>query len=86
MTSAVRFRPRAARQLRDLPTNVRTTIANVVDALAHDPRPRGAVPIKGTRFMRVRIRDYRVLYQIEDDVLVVLVIRLGHRRDVYRGL
>jgi mRNA interferase RelE/StbE len=81
----VRFRPRAAEQLRALPKSVTTTIAQVLDALAENPRPSGAVPLKGTDFMRVRVRDYRVVYEIRDDVLLVLVIRLGHRRDVYRG-
>lgn len=86
MTYRVEFRPRAAKQLRDLPANIRGTIARVVEALAENPRPQGAVQLKGTAFMRVRVRDYRVIYQIEEDRLLVLVVRLGHRRDVYRGL
>lgn len=86
MTYEVRYRPRAAGQLGDLPKNVQITVAKVIDALAENPRPRGAIRLKGTNFLRVRIRDYRVVYQIEDEVLVVLVVRLGHPRDVYRGL
>lgn len=86
MIYEVRFRPRAAKQLQGLPKNVRTTIARVIDALAENPRPQGAVALKGTEFMRVRVREYRVVYEIQDDVLLVLVVRLGHRRDVYRGL
>ena len=86
MTYRVEFRPRAAKQLRDLPTNIRTTIARVVAALADNPRPQGAVQLKGADIMRVRVRDYRVIYQIEEERLLVLVVRLGHRRDVYRGL
>lgn len=82
----VRFRPRAAKQLGDLPKNVRSTIARVIDALAENPRPAGATALKGTDFMRVRVRDYRVVYEIRDDELLVLVVRLGHRREVYRGL
>lgn len=86
MTYEVRLRPRAAKQLRELPKNVRTTIAQVIGALAENPRPHGMVALKGTEFMRVRVRAYRVVYEIRDDVLLVLVVRLGHRRDVYRGL
>lgn len=86
MTYTVRFRPRAAKQLGALPKGVRTTIAKVIDALADDPRPAGAVALKGTDFLRVRVRDYRVIYEVQDDELVVLVVRIGHRRDVYRGL
>lgn len=86
MTYRVEVRPRAAKQLRDLPKNVRVTIARVIDALAENPRPAGAVQLKGTDFMRVRVRDYRVVYEIVDDRLLVLAVRLAHRRDIYRGL
>jgi mRNA interferase RelE/StbE len=82
----VQFRPRAAKQLTALPKGVRKTIAQVVDALAENPRPSGAVQLKGTDFMRVRVRDYRVIYELRDDVLLVLVVRIGHRRDISRGL
>jgi mRNA interferase RelE/StbE len=82
----VEFRPRAAKQLKELPKNVRSTVARVIDALAENPRPQGAVQLKGTGFLRVRVRDYRVIYEVVDDRLLVLVVRLGHRRDVYRGL
>ena len=61
-------------------------VAQVVDALAEQPRPSGAVQLKGTDFLRVRVRDYRVVYQVNDDILLVLVVRVGHRRDVYRSL
>ena len=86
MSYTVQFRPRAAKQLKALPKGVRKTIAQVIDALAENPRPSGAVQLKGTDFMRVRVRDYRVIYELRDDVLVVLVVRIGHRRDIYRGL
>jgi mRNA interferase RelE/StbE len=82
----VEFRPRAAKQLKALPKGVRKTIAQVVDALAEKPRPSGSVQLKGTDLMRVRVRDYRVIYELRDDVLLVLVVRIGHRRDIYRGL
>lgn len=86
MSYTVEFRPRAAKQLKALPKGVRKTIAQVVDALAEKPRPSGSVQLKGTDLMRVRVRDYRVIYELRDDVLLVLVVRIGHRRDIYRGL
>jgi len=84
----VGFRPRAAKQLAALPKGVRTTIAQVIDALAENPRPPGAVQLKGTDFMRVWVRDYRIVYDIQDNELLVLVlvVRVGHRREVCRGL
>lgn len=86
MTYAVKIRPRAAKQLAALPKGVRTTIARVIETLAEDPRPPGASHLTGTDFLRVRVRDYRVVYEIHDDVLVVLVVRVANRREVYRGL
>lgn len=52
--------------------------------LAIDPRPQGCIKLSGQDAYRVRQGDYRIVYTIEDDVLVVEVIRVGHRRDVYR--
>lgn len=86
MTYTVEFRPSAAKQLRSLPKGVRRTIMMVVDALADNPRPSGAVRLKGTGYLRVRIGDYRVVYDVQDSVLRVLVVRVAHRREVYRNL
>ena len=58
-----------------------------IRALADDPRPAGAKKLEGVGDLyRVRAGDYRVLYQIEDARLVVLVVDVGNRRDVYRDL
>ncbi|MDX2055276.1 MAG: type II toxin-antitoxin system RelE/ParE family toxin [Polyangiaceae bacterium] len=54
------------------------------DSLADEPRPSGAKKLVESDYWRVRVGDYRVVYSIEDSVLVILVIRVGHRRDVYR--
>lgn len=51
--------------------------------LAQDPRPPGARALQGRPGLRVRVGDYRILYTVDDDVLLVVVVRLGHRRDVY---
>jgi mRNA interferase RelE/StbE len=61
-------------------------MARAIEALAEVPRPPGAVQLKGTGFLRVRVRDYRIVYEIADDVLLVLVVRIGRRRHVYQGL
>jgi len=86
VTYTVKVQPRAAKQLRALPRGVQATIGQVVETLAENPRPPGAVQLKGTDLMRVRVRDYRVVYEIRDDVLLVLVVRVGHRREIYRSL
>ncbi|WP_370452586.1 type II toxin-antitoxin system RelE/ParE family toxin [Corallococcus sp. CA054B] len=55
-----------------------------IDALATEPRPVGAEKLKGSDYLRIRIGDYRVIYQVEDGRLVVLIVELGHRREIYR--
>jgi mRNA interferase RelE/StbE len=79
------FKSSADRQLRKLPDALQRRIVGEVEALAHNPRPRGAVKLAGyENLWRVRVGDYRVVYEIHDDRLVILVLRLAHRKDVYR--
>ena len=81
---AVEFLPSAARTLAKLEPVVRRRIARRIDRLAEDPRS-GAVKLRGVDDVwRARVGDYRLVYQIEDERFVVVVISLGHRRDVYR--
>jgi mRNA interferase RelE/StbE len=75
---------RAARMLRKLPANVRPAIARAISDLANDPRPPGVGRGPDGTF-KVRVGDYRILYDIEDDRLVVLFVKVGHRSDVYKG-
>lgn len=76
--------PAAVRQLEKLDAPARRRVDASIDDLATEPRPRGAKPLKGMKGVwRKRVGDYRVVYKIEDDRLVVLVVKIGHRRDVY---
>ena len=77
--------PSAARWLEKTPIAVRRRLARAIDALARNPHPPGSEKLRGAEnIWRIRVADYRVLYQMLDDVLVVLIVRIGHRRDVYR--
>jgi len=79
--------PAAARDFRALPRDVQTRLRPRIDALAHDPRPTGCRKLSGEDDLyRIRVGDYRVLYAVRDQVLIVLVVRIGNRRDVYREL
>ena len=81
----LRIDPRAERELASLPDDVRRRIARRIDALQIEPRPRGCQKLVGRDGVyRLRAGDYRILYRIADAVLVVMVIRIGHRRDIYR--
>jgi mRNA interferase RelE/StbE len=86
MAYAVELSPAARRQLRklDLPTIKR--ILRRIERLEKQPRPKTAKKLQGSleQLYRVREGDYRIVYTIEDERLIVLVVRIGHRSDVYR--
>jgi mRNA interferase RelE/StbE len=76
---------RAVKTLAGLPRREQQRIRAAIDLLAGEPRPPGCVALTGEeRAYGVRVGDYRILYEVFDDRLVVQVIRIGHRRDVYR--
>lgn len=75
----------AAKELTLLPPKDRGRIITRIQALADEPRPVGAEKLSGQERYRVRQGDYRILYEIEDEILRIMVVRIGHRRDVYRG-
>lgn len=80
----VRLHPEAARAFRRLRGAVRERIESAIDALAADPRPRGAAKLVGRDDFRIRVGDYRIVYAVDDEQQLVLVARIAHRREVYR--
>ena len=84
MTYRVEFTTAAARQLRKTMRPDAVRIAAAIRALANEPRPQGSKPLAGRPGWRIRIGDFRVLYEIDDAVITVRVVRVGNRRDVYR--
>jgi mRNA interferase RelE/StbE len=83
----VEFKPSAAKALARLPGKDRKRIATVVDALREDPRPEGCRKLEGSDDLyRIRAGAYRVVYAVRDAVLLVLVVRIGDRREVYRRI
>jgi len=81
----VRFASRAERSFRKLSPEVQRRLDPAIMALATNLRPPGCVKLSGAESLwRIRVGDYRVVYQIQDEVLLVLVVNVGHRRDVYR--
>ena len=75
--------PSAQKQLNKLPNAIATRIEDKMLELEDDPRPPGCKKLKGRDAWRIRIGDYRVIYEIHDGKLIVTVITIGHRRDVY---
>ena len=75
----------AAKELERLPTEAKQAVRRAIAALADDPRPRGSKKLVGGHdYYRIRIGDYRVLYEVRARQVLVLVIAVGHRRDIYR--
>jgi mRNA interferase RelE/StbE len=84
MTYQVRLAPAAVRQLRKLDPPGRRRVQAAIDLLAEEPRPPGARQLAGgAGEWRVRTGDFRIIYDIRDGELLVLVVKVGHRRDVY---
>jgi mRNA interferase RelE/StbE len=82
-TYRIELRPAAARALQKLDPAIRPRIQGAIGLLADDPRPPASRPLRGRSGYRVRVGDYRIIYTIADDVLLIVVVTLGHRREVY---
>lgn len=83
----VDFTPAAIKQFNKLDPSIQIRLRPVIDAFANDPIPLGAKKMKGTGvdpLWRVRVGDYRIVYKVEGHRLVVLIVKIGHRREVYR--
>jgi mRNA interferase RelE/StbE len=81
----LRFKPSAERAFLALPKDVQKRLDKRLRLLEDDPRPHGVKPLTGEPgVLRLRVGDYRVLYEVHNDVVMVLVLKIGHRRDVYR--
>lgn len=79
----IEMRPAAARALRKTDPSVRLRIQGAIGLLADDPRPPASRPLRGRPGYRVRVADYRIIYTIADDVLLIVVVAIGHRREAY---
>jgi mRNA interferase RelE/StbE len=78
------FKRSVAKDLRELPKADVKRLVQRIRSLADDPRPPGCEKLSGHERYRVRQGVYRIVYEIDDHVLIVLVVKIGHRRDVYR--
>jgi mRNA interferase RelE/StbE len=79
----IELRPAAIRALKKIHPQDKERIQGAIALLGQDPRPPKATALSGRPGYRVRIGDYRIIYTIQDDVLLVVVVTVGHPRDVY---
>lgn len=78
------FKQSVAKDLRPIPKKEVARILKRIDALKVTPRPLGVEKLSGQELYRIRQGVYRILYEIKNDELIIIVVKIGHRRDVYR--
>ncbi len=85
VTYTIEYKKSVEKELRKLPLAQLKSIVAKIHALATDPRPEGSVKLRGSsNLFRIRHADYRVIYHVQDKKLILLVIKVGHRREAYR--
>ena len=85
MSYSIEFKPAALRQLRRISKENQKQIGQKIESLKQNPLPDGVKKLTGSNnLFRVRIGDYRIIYTIESEKFIVLIIAVGHRREIYR--
>ncbi len=83
----IEFAPKAEKEFRKLPRPIQMALREKIDGLSSNPRGPNSNKLQGSYDLyRLRVGNYRVVYSIEDKKLVVLILRLGHRKDIYKHL
>ena len=81
----IELTPAALRQLEALPKKIQVRIAGRIDKLKSDPRPSGCVKLRDSDdIYRIRVGDYRILYKIRDNALLIIVVKVGKRGQIYK--
>ena len=80
----LRFKPSVAKDLRGIPKTEVRRLLKRIEALGNDPRPAGCEKLTGRELYRIRQGVYRIVYSVDDAAVVIEVIKVGHRREVYR--
>jgi mRNA interferase RelE/StbE len=80
----IELRPAAIRALKRIHPEDKERVQGAIALLGQDPRPPKALALSGRPGYRVRVGDYRIIYTIQDDVLLVVVVNPGHRREIYQ--
>ena len=83
----IEFDRRVKKDFKFIPAKDIERIKSAIQDLGNNPRPDGCTKLKGDKrdYYRIRVRNYRVVYSIEDEILLVLVVRVGHRREIYKN-
>ncbi|MES1243326.1 MAG: type II toxin-antitoxin system RelE/ParE family toxin [Acidobacteriota bacterium] len=84
MSHRLSILPRAQKELERLQSSTYERVRDAIRALGEEPRPPGCRKLSGRAGWRIRVGDYRVLYEIDDSAAEVIILNIGHRRDIYR--
>lgn len=85
MTYSVEIAPAAKRQIKKLSKDIQRLVIERLEQLAEIPRPLGVLKMEGEESLyRIRVGDYRIIYEIQDKVLLIVVVKIGHRSSIYR--
>lgn len=83
MAYKITINKRALKSLQSINDPYYSSIKTAIYSLAENPRPQGCKKLKGRDGYRIRVADYRIIYEIFDDILLIDIIALGHRKDIY---
>lgn len=84
MTYSLQIKESAAKEIRALPKGDRVRVVTAIDKLRMNPHQGAQLKGSSTGLRRIRVGTYRVIFEVKNEVLIVLVLRVGHRKDVYR--
>lgn len=87
MIFRLEYKRSVKKELRKLSRADRSVIVHKIELLKNEPKPEGSAKLKGSQdLFRIRHGDYRVIYKVKRNILVIIIIRIGHRRDIYKNL
>ncbi|MBD3809103.1 MAG: type II toxin-antitoxin system RelE/ParE family toxin [Sulfuricurvum sp.] len=82
----IEIKKSAAKEIENLPSVILKRVVSHIQELGSNPRPMGCRKLSGDEKYRIRVGDYRILYEIEDEIVMVYVVKVAHRKEVYRML
>lgn len=83
---SIEVKQSAVKTLKRIPHEDQARIIKVIKNLAHDPRPHHCLKLAGSSYYRIRCGNYRIIYDIQDNKLIIVVLKLGHRKEAYERL
>jgi mRNA interferase RelE/StbE len=80
----IEIKKSAVKELNSIPRKDLQKVIIKIKSLSSDPRPRGCIKLTNREDYRIRVGSYRIIYSINDDILIIIIIKIGHRKEIYR--